>query len=208
MRLLTASTLLVVGITTVAWAAPSQLVLSTVDDELRVAQPVAASSHREPDFVDILESEAKAVRPATMWPPSSPPGGSGGWVWSSCGQPSDAVEVQSIEVSPDPPVPGQNLTVKAKGIVKSRIEEGSIADVTVKIGLIKLLSKQFDICEEARNNDVAVKCPVQPGEYEITQVVALPREIPPAKFNVHVNAIGAKDEDLTCLDIAIDFRKH
>lgn len=80
--------------------------------------------------------------------------------------------------------------------------------MTVKIGLIKLLSRQFDICEEAANNNVSVQCPVQPGHYEITQQVALPREIPPAKFNVHVNAFGAADEDLTCLDLAIDFRKR
>lgn len=87
-------------------------------------------------------------------------------------------------------------------------QEGSIADVTVKIGLIKLLQKQFDICEEARNNNLTVQCPVEAGEYEITQTVALPREIPPAKFNVHVQAIGAEDEDLTCLDLSIDFRKR
>lgn len=96
----------------------------------------------------------------------------------------------------------------ALAFVLGRSQEGSIADVTVKIGLIKLLQNQFDICKEARNNDVALQCPVEPGEYAITQVVALPREIPPAKFNVHINAIGAKDEDLTCLDLAIDFRKH
>lgn len=53
----------------------------------------------------------------------TPPGG--GWVWSSCGQSSDAVQVQDIRVSPDPPRPGQNLTVHAKGIVNSKIEVSS-----------------------------------------------------------------------------------
>jgi len=28
-------------------------------------------------------------------------------------------------------------------------QDGAYADVTVKLGLIKLLQKQFDICEEA-----------------------------------------------------------
>jgi hypothetical protein len=31
----------------------------------------------------------------------------------------------------------------------SSSKEGAFADVTVKLGLIKLLQKQFDVCEEA-----------------------------------------------------------
>jgi hypothetical protein len=31
----------------------------------------------------------------------------------------------------------------------SLLQEGSVADVTVKLGLIKLLQKTFDVCEEA-----------------------------------------------------------
>jgi hypothetical protein len=67
----------------------------------------------------------------------------------------------------------------------------------VKLGLIKLLHKQFDVCEEAcvffqassssseidrmvlrRKNNVTVQCPVEPGEYEVVQTVQLPKEIP------------------------------
>lgn len=57
----------------------------------------------------------------------SPPGG--GWVWSSCGQSQDAVIVQDIKVTPDPPRPGQNLTVHAKGIVNSKLEVSKIEDL-------------------------------------------------------------------------------
>jgi hypothetical protein len=69
-------------------------------------------------------------------------------------------------------------------------------DVTVKLGLIKILHKQFDVCEEAcvssltlltlesdmacrRKSDVDIQCPVEKGPYNVTQTVALPREIPP-----------------------------
>jgi hypothetical protein len=38
------------------------------------------------------------------------------------GTPSDLVEVKSIRLSPDPPVPGQDLTVTASGYVKDTIE--------------------------------------------------------------------------------------
>ena len=38
------------------------------------------------------------------------------------GLPSDVIQLESIVVSPDPPVPGQNLTVTVKGSAKETIE--------------------------------------------------------------------------------------
>jgi len=70
--------------------------------------------------------------------------------------------------------------------------------VTVKLGLIKLLQKRFDLCEEAyvvlsflpygqltslrRNANATVQCPVEPGSYHVTHTVALPKEIPPGEL--------------------------
>jgi hypothetical protein len=73
----------------------------------------------------------------------------GGWVWKSCGDDGDAVEVTSIQVSPDPPKPGQNLTVVASGIVKKEIK------VRVKSGALSCLvahmwrAQQVALCMEA-----------------------------------------------------------
>ena len=75
-------------------------------------------------------------------------------------------------------------------------QDGAYADVTVKLGLIKLLQKQFDICEEAyvllyfcrgeaneisANANSTVQCPVKPANYKISQTVELPKEIPKGK---------------------------
>ncbi len=79
--------------------------------------------------------------------------------------------------------------------------------MTVKIGLIKLLSRRFDVCQEAKENNAEVQCPIKPGEYDISQTVALPREIPPAKFNVHVTGSTQEDLDLLCLDLSINFMR-
>lgn len=75
--------------------------------------------------------------------------------------------MKSIGLTPDPPKPGEDLTVTAVGIAQERIEvgftivtcspidqvvflqDGAYADVVVKLGLIKLLTKTFDVCEEA-----------------------------------------------------------
>ena len=50
-----------------------------------------------------------------------------------------------------------------------------------------------------------IKCPVEPGDYAITQTVELPKEIPPAKFLVNVNAYTKDDEDMLCLQLRVDF---
>ena len=74
--------------------------------------------------------------------------------------------------------------------------------MTVKLGLVKLLQKEFDLCEEAyvfatlnaseipaelfsrRNTDVDVQCPVQEGRYVVKQTVALPKEIPKGELPI------------------------
>jgi len=130
-----------------------------------------------------------------------------GWEYVDCGLPSNPIQIDSIELSPDPPVPGQELTVTVKALVTDVIEEGASADVTVKLGLIKLLQKSFDICQEARNANATVSCPVEPGPYEVVQSVQLPAEIPKAKFVVLVRGFTVAEEDMLCLDLKIDFMK-
>lgn len=87
--------------------------------------------------------------------------------------------IDSITISPDPPIPGQNLTVTVSGLVVKPITEGSYADVLVKFGLIKLIQRRFDLCELAEENNASVQCPVEPGPLTITETVELPKEIPP-----------------------------
>ncbi|KAF8974000.1 ML domain-containing protein [Flammula alnicola] len=129
------------------------------------------------------------------------------WSWENCGLDTDPVEIESIEVFPDPPKPGEDLTVKVKGIAKEVVEEGAYADVTVKLGLVKLLQKTFDVCEEARNANASVQCPVEKGSYIVEQTVALPKEIPKAKFSVDVKGYTVEDIDLLCLKLKINFLK-
>lgn len=67
--------------------------------------------------------------------------------------------------------------IKAKGIVKQKIEQDAYVLLTVKYGLIRLISTKADLCEQIGNVDL--KCPVEAGEVEITKTVDLPAEIPP-----------------------------
>ncbi|KAG6381244.1 hypothetical protein JVT61DRAFT_5648 [Boletus reticuloceps] len=119
------------------------------------------------------------------------------WTYRDC----DKID----QISPDPPKPGHDLTVTVSATAVGTIEEGAYADVSVKLGRIKLLTKTFDVCEEARNANATVQCPVQEGDYEVSQTVALPGEIPPAKFNIDVKGYTHDDDDLLCLSLIVNF---
>ncbi|KAG1755202.1 ML domain-containing protein [Suillus paluster] len=130
-----------------------------------------------------------------------------GWSWTDCGLSTDPIQLESISLSPDPPKPGQDLTVTVVGTAQERIEDGAYADVVVKLGLIKLLTKTFDVCNEARSANATVQCPVEEGQYTVVQTVALPKEIPQAKFSVSVRGYTADDDDMLCLDLKVDFMR-
>ncbi|CAK5280258.1 unnamed protein product [Mycena citricolor] len=128
------------------------------------------------------------------------------WEYVDCGS-SGAIQLESLELFPDPPLPGQDLTVKASAYVTEPITDGASADVTVKLGRIKLLQKTFDVCEEARSNNMTINCPVETGFHVLEQTVALPKEIPQTKFTIAVRGFTEAGKDMLCLDLKLDFMK-
>ncbi|EJT48753.1 hypothetical protein A1Q1_02219 [Trichosporon asahii var. asahii CBS 2479] len=170
-----------------------------------------------------------------------------GWKYSDCGLPTDAITLESIELSPDPPQAGKNLTVTVRGRANEKIEEGAYADVTVKLGLIKLIQKRFDVCEEAapsrrattpssRRSPSPRRSPRQvsiilrvtrrssyrgrnsgPRRERHSSTVEIAFRVShladffggranvSAKFVVNVRGYTADDDDMVCLDLAVDF---
>ncbi|KAG1801542.1 ML domain-containing protein [Suillus plorans] len=155
----------------------------------------------------ILAGLASASSPPTQEVMNQPVHTMESWSWKDCGSSTDVVQLESISVSPDPPKPGQDLTVTVVGTAQQRIEDGAYADVVVKLGLIKLLSKSFDVCDEARNANATIQCPVEEGSYTVVETVALPKEIPQAKFTVAVRGYTKDEDDMLCLDLQVNFMK-
>ena len=48
------------------------------------------------------------------------------------GRPSDPVQIKSIEVLPDPPKPGENLTVIVNGTVSETLEVGLVLKMSIQ----------------------------------------------------------------------------
>jgi hypothetical protein len=90
----------------------------------------------------------------------------------------DLVDIKYIDINPNPPQAGKNLTIDAMGKLKVDIEEGAYALFEVKYGFIKLLSGTADICEKAL--EVDLECPLKEGEIiKVLKTVSLPSRIPP-----------------------------
>ena len=101
--------------------------------------------------------------------------------------------------------------------------------MNVKVGRIKILHKEIDLCEEAsvqaccpyyplielflsrRNANVSVQCPVKKGVYHVTQTVTLPKEIPPGTYSTNPDLECQIDSKEDCLPIIRSYmymRKH
>ncbi|RUS22186.1 ML domain-containing protein [Endogone sp. FLAS-F59071] len=123
---------------------------------------------------------------------------------SECGSPDDILRIEYIHITPDPPVKGEELTVDFKGYLKEQVEEGSMIDVTVKYGAIKLLHKQFDLCEQAQQ--VNRTCPIEEGDFNLIHTVELPKDIPPGKYTVLAKVFTEDVRQITCLNGVVIFR--
>jgi ML domain len=89
----------------------------------------------------------------------------------------DLVDIKYINLTPNPPLAGKNLTIDAMGYLKTDIEEGAYANFEVKYGFIKLLSGTADLCEKAA--EVNLQCPIEKGQVIVQKFVELPSQIPP-----------------------------
>lgn len=113
------------------------------------------------------------------------------------------LDITLVELLPNPPARGANLTVNAIGKVSKTIEEGAYVDVEVKYGYIKLISQTYDLCEQV--GEVDLKCPLEAGEYKLTKTVEIPNEVPPGKYTVFARAFTKDDEFISCITATVVF---
>lgn len=78
-------------------------------------------------------------------------------------------------MNPDPPLKGKTLHIDFKGTLSETVTDGAYVVVQVKYGLIQLIKKTFDLCEEIEKIDE--KCPLEKGPIQISRDVDLPKAI-------------------------------
>ncbi|KAI0064078.1 hypothetical protein BV25DRAFT_1823586 [Artomyces pyxidatus] len=125
--------------------------------------------------------------------------------WENCGTETDGIQIQSVAISPDPPKAGANMTITVSALAQNEIEDGAYANVVVRVGSFELPAKRFDLCEEARNANAPVQCPVKEGSYQVEQTVELPKDIPKGSYNVVANAYTKDEDNLFCVKYEVVF---
>lgn len=85
------------------------------------------------------------------------------------------MHIESIKITPDVVVAGEELTIEATGRLDKTVEDGASANVLVKLGAVKLLHKKFDLCGELDKNkdDVEIQCPVEKGPLTVSMKIFL-----------------------------------
>jgi len=117
----------------------------------------------------------------------------------------DVLTIEKVDLVPNPPLPGQPLTIKAVGVLKDVVEKGAYVVVSVKYGLITLVKETLDLCDHV--NEVDLECPIDRGRLILTKVVDIPKQIPPGKYTVRADAGLEDNTPLTCLTGTIIFSR-
>ncbi|KAJ2888557.1 hypothetical protein GGI21_005008 [Coemansia aciculifera] len=103
----------------------------------------------------------------------------------------DLLDIKYADIEPEQPKRGTPVHINALAYVKGRIDSAT-ANIKVKWGFVTLLNRNYDLCEELKNN-LNKTCPVEEGPIELSIDVDVPRYVPPGWF--HLEATAWRDSD-------------
>ncbi|MFF7989248.1 ML domain-containing protein [Kitasatospora xanthocidica] len=137
------------------------------------------------------------------------------WDYENIGLPTDPLQIVSITVVPDPPTPGRSNVFTVNAVARDAIADGAYLDVTVKLGLVKLLHRRYDLLAELRGEgSLKLACdtsdgksPIPRGDMKLTLTLNLSSETPRGKLEVGVRGYTVDDDDLLALKAKVDFTK-
>ncbi|KAJ6602282.1 hypothetical protein B0H10DRAFT_1823211, partial [Mycena sp. CBHHK59/15] len=78
--------------------------------------------------------------------------------------------------------------------------EGAVADILVKLGIVKLVQKRIDVSEEARTTNATLQRLVEKGDYLVSHTVDSTNTDEKLGYT-------AEEDDMVCLNLRVDFRR-
>jgi len=107
------------------------------------------------------------------------------------------LDIEYINISPNPPVIGQSFAIEAKGTLGKNITEGAYIKLEVSFGFIKLVQQTIGLCDQV--GAVDLECPIEKGEIKIIKEADIPKEAPPGQYTVKADVYTVENEKITCL---------
>jgi hypothetical protein len=95
---------------------------------------------------------------------------------SSCGSATDLLKLDELTLTPDPPKKGSKVNIAFKGELKDTITPGAKLNIKVKWGIIQVIDKTYDFCEEAKK--FGASCPMYTGPQSLSQSLDVPSSVP------------------------------
>jgi len=124
-----------------------------------------------------------------------------------CADPKDYIlTIDHVDLSPNPPVPGQKLTISGNGTFSKDIEPGATVFLQVKYGLITLIKQEADLCDNLPKIDIT--CPLEKGLFTIKKEVDIPKQVPPGKYTVLADVNTVDKEKITCMETTVVFSRQ
>ncbi|KAJ3319731.1 Phosphatidylglycerol/phosphatidylinositol transfer protein [Boothiomyces sp. JEL0866] len=115
----------------------------------------------------------------------------------SCGGSSDTLTVNQVTLAPYPIPAGQPIVIAASGSLSKAVTQGTIVNVSVKLGFIPLINKKLDFCAEAAK--VNISCPIAPGPQQIQLTEVIPSSAPAGTFDLQITVDDPSNQEVVCL---------
>ncbi|RVX67273.1 hypothetical protein B0A52_09310 [Exophiala mesophila] len=124
-----------------------------------------------------------------------------------CADPKDYIlTVDFVDLVPNPPVPGEKLTIIANGTFSKDIDPGATVFLQVKYGLITLIKQEADLCDNLGQIDLS--CPLKEGALSLVKEVDIPKQVPPGKYTVLADVNTVDKEKVTCMESTVTFTRQ
>jgi len=119
-----------------------------------------------------------------------------------CG--TDNLGITAVDVAPDSPIPGQNLTVTFTAAPKQDIVSGDKLTITVKVFGVALGHVDFDSCSE-----LGITCPVKAGTSSTLKATYLVPKAAPGgvPLTAEFTAKNAAGTQYSCVDVDVTMGK-
>jgi len=116
-------------------------------------------------------------------------------VFTSCGDDSDSLRIDSVKITPDPPKIGADLVIDLAGNLAKVLEAGSNLNIRAYLGFIEVKNEDVDLCTTLNLN-----CPFASGQQAIHAKLTLPTSIPAGvTIKVELRGSNVDQSEIFCL---------